>query len=219
MPLTHRLYSRHAFSLIELLVVIVIVAILGAIIYPALRTVVVTANDSTAASNLRQLATAQLAYASDNNLRLPTLYGQDQVSWQKKILPYLDLGHLSENAWLEMRMDPASVLNVPDSLPADEREYGSTSVAMNYMFDLPGGFALNSAARPGSLLLIAECTEYNGDALYPSDTPGPPTPAYRRENQTKALAAFCDGHVSPMAKEDLEFKYYVPSSVWWEWEI
>jgi prepilin-type N-terminal cleavage/methylation domain-containing protein/prepilin-type processing-associated H-X9-DG protein len=63
-------FSR-AFTLIELLVVMVVISILVAILLPVLQTVQVKANSTKAMSNLRQVGTAFLLYANDNNYTLP----------------------------------------------------------------------------------------------------------------------------------------------------
>ena len=64
------------FTLIELLVVITIIAVLAAILLPALRKAKEAAYAATCKSNMRQLAVACLGYASDNGGRFPPDYIQ-----------------------------------------------------------------------------------------------------------------------------------------------
>jgi prepilin-type N-terminal cleavage/methylation domain-containing protein len=62
---------RHAFTLVELLVVIGIIAVLISILLPALAKVREQSLKTKCASNLRQLGTAFVMYASENKGQLP----------------------------------------------------------------------------------------------------------------------------------------------------
>ncbi len=66
--------NRHAFTLIELLVVIAIIAILMAIMMPALQRVKAQAQEMTCRANLRQYGIAQAVYLDDHDARYPSAW-------------------------------------------------------------------------------------------------------------------------------------------------
>ncbi len=72
--------TTHAFTLIELLIVIAIIAVLAGIALPVFSSIQLTAKRTQSLSNMRQLGTALLAYSGDNNGTLPT-EGDSAPTW------------------------------------------------------------------------------------------------------------------------------------------
>ena len=72
------------FTLIEMLVVIAIIAILAAFLFPALSQARKMAHRSTCMTNLKQIGYALKMYLSDHNNFFPPVTGDPGGTWQKK---------------------------------------------------------------------------------------------------------------------------------------
>lgn len=75
--------ARRGFTLVELLVVIAIIAVLTVMSFFGASKMRSKARGATCASNLRQIGTAMIAYASDNNGQLPPL--EDRTASEDKL--------------------------------------------------------------------------------------------------------------------------------------
>jgi prepilin-type N-terminal cleavage/methylation domain-containing protein/prepilin-type processing-associated H-X9-DG protein len=82
-----RFRDQNAFTLLELLVVIAIIAILAALIFPAVGRAKAKASQTSCLNNNRQLLLATTMYANDYNEDLPARYLPTN-SWPYKLQPY-----------------------------------------------------------------------------------------------------------------------------------
>ncbi|EIP98536.1 prepilin-type N-terminal cleavage/methylation domain-containing protein [Opitutaceae bacterium TAV1] len=216
------LVLRHrAFTLIELLTVIAIIGVLAAITIPVVGRVREKARAAQCTSNLRQLSTALLLYASENKQMIPAVYatnGDLKDSWCYVLWPYA--GYSPEamtKAWSQFSSapnnstDPANVFICPTTRTLKKSVPGYGSVVPN---DNLFSYGLNSVSTDGSTWWMKKTS------LASIDTPSRTSMVcessyllgdeygYRSlygllPHQGAANFAFFDGHVQRLAKANI----------------
>ena len=95
-----RQQGKQRFTLIELLVVIAIIAILAAMLLPAMKQAKATAIKAQCTNNLRQLFLSWSSYCDDHNERLPMMYSYFWGGSPIKYWPYYMSDYLETAVYL-----------------------------------------------------------------------------------------------------------------------
>ena len=113
---------KKAFTLIELLVVIAIIAILAAILFPVFAQAKLAAKKTQDLSNLKNLGTASIMYAGDNDdffpradYRLQNRQSWSPITWRENVGPYVKNG-ISNYTWLSTDGSPAPLVDQGNSI-------------------------------------------------------------------------------------------------------
>ena len=163
--------KRWAFTLIELLVVIAIIALLMAILMPALSYVRKQARSGACQSNLRQLCLAMNLYALDHDDRTMPFSHQPGMYWFHQMAPYLSAKDYKNNPeeHLEgvMKVTFCPMAKRQDS--PDASFYGSAYTSWRFMGG-EGSYGLNLWLLPDDPIYAPEFPAGNFFMKY-SDAP------------------------------------------------
>lgn len=188
---------RGGFTLLELLVTIAVIAILAALLVPALRSARGFAKRANCLSNLRQVSAAFHIYANENDGRLPPYYGvgsPPEQLWMLRVQPYgIDA---------KVVFCPADPNFGPGATPRDPNDTRSHSYVYN-AFDelgLPIGGSANmwDVAAPAETVLFAEKRSDQTDFALGYRAGEYPRVIEERRHTMVSNYVFCDGHATSL---------------------
>ena len=209
--------STNAFTLIELLVTIAVIAILAAMLLPALQQAREKARQAVCMSNLRQTGASLLMYAQDNNGRIPLYY--DIGTWSR---------YLYEGGYLKNR-DVLVCPSFPTYKYSSEAEtYGMNRFASGIdIFKFPltsdacaskewhNAGAKNIVTCASKYIILGDSIEAVADGRDEQDFMFYPTVGAEDAQQLHlrhsgmANVWFTDGHVESCGKQELNDKYAI----------
>ena len=195
-------FASAGFTLVELLVVIAIIAILAALLSPALKKARDQGRQIQCMNNVRQIFFAQLSYADDHdNCLAPAMYSaafpQTPQWWFERLKPYL--GNPYVGTWPNYdsyRVKPRLWLCPAGPIPS---MYGPFVNVTNYTFPEPNAYpeyraTIADVVRPAEKMFLAD-----GAGAYFVWSYSTATGMDYRHN-SRAVVAWCDGHASSVER-------------------
>lgn len=211
------------FTLVELLVVVAIIGILAALLFPLGKSMMEKGNSTKCISNLRQIGGAIQQYSADNDGFFPYSAGPSYEGknishpfsgWQAPLAYYLGVGQLSPSTIYKSQAsydNPTAKhpFNCPSCKTAF-RTYTANKYAMGY---LPSGETspyprrkATAFLRPSQLILISDMETVNGQVMQNSgafDDTTYQTLIGTRHNG-KANALFADFHIEAIERATID---------------
>lgn len=145
-PWRRQYFAHSAFTLVELLIVIVIIGLLMAISIPAVLAATESVRRITCASHLKQMGTAiQVYHATHRYFPASWVNGDENIAWARSLLPYLE----EVEIWEQLNCERSPTATPNDEVAAQPVEVYKCPTALSdavYTYTQPG-----SAQRFGTI--------------------------------------------------------------------
>jgi len=163
--------QTHAFTLLELLGVIAIVAVLFALLFPSINRYKDGANGVKCAANLRQLGAAAMTWSADNDgYIVPCDQGSDGAAlWPALLAPYLDV---------EFTLGKADKQPPVYRCPSAIKDFSATEKAayfVSYRANIAGPSQSANGYHPKFTMLKAASVNPSGFVLFADGAPRKPS--------------------------------------------
>ena len=215
-PLLPGMDERREFTLIELLIVIAIIAVLAAMLLPALSSVRERAKAIQCTSNLRQIGTGFLMYFNDNNDIFPYYVQDGKVNWTPLIAEQI----YSAGKKINVETVRKTVFRCPSDNDDCEiaglgaisygynahlgANYANEGAAAAWGFAYRNPYRLRDIPKPSAHLLVSDintglCNKVDGHYTV-SVSPNGTDTAFNRHNARQISLLCVGGNVSPFHK-------------------
>ena len=208
---------KRAFTLIELLVVIAVIALLAALLLPALSKTKASARRATCAGNVRQLGLGIFLYAGDHGDQMDYFTNDVYYAYKDCLLPYLGVPPDVESniAVFACPMETGFC----HSALAHYSSYGFNGIDRGNGDHGLAGRKLATVREPARTALVGEIA--GGLALSWHN----PWPHGAQHNNAQAEAGFVDGHVGYLeiywnggaGIYNFPFRYEPPAGYEYKW--
>ena len=193
-------HLRDAFTLIEIIVVLGVIAIMMALTYPAYTTISQRAKVSKDMSNLRQIAIGTQMYMNDNN----GIVFSTATSWMTQLNPkYISSWKVFQSPFDTRASSEAGNASTMVSFGINANVWGQSADKITkpstFIVFAPAQASGNTVAFQGTAAILAPGMTVNTGGIPAASNPGGTAIGGTHNNRSRIDALFGDWHAESMA--------------------